>query len=57
MMTMKQWRAKCTEQFNAEPSSFASKSKKDRLCSKPLVSKKPSKNTLSNELESLGDVL
>lgn len=56
MMTMKQWRAKCTEAFNAKPGSLSSISQKDQLYNQPLDIKQI-KNTVSNELKNLNDLL
>ena len=49
-MTMKQWRSKCTEDFNIGPGSIHSKTNKDKHHNKLLGTKKSSKSTLPIEL-------
>lgn len=57
LMTMKQWRSKCTESFNIGPGSLHSKTNKDKHHNKLLSSKKSSKNTDFNELDHIDDLL
>jgi len=56
LITMKQWRTKCTEAFNAGPGLLSYKNNKDRHHNKLLDTKKRSKSTLPNELENIDDL-
>ncbi|XP_029344339.1 (E3-independent) E2 ubiquitin-conjugating enzyme UBE2O [Acyrthosiphon pisum] len=51
LMTMKQWRSKCTETFNNGPGSIHSKTNKDKHHNKLLGTKKPSKSSHPIELD------
>ncbi|KAL4120293.1 hypothetical protein QTP88_013012 [Uroleucon formosanum] len=51
LMTMKQWRSKCTEAFNIGPGSIHSKTNKDKHHNKLLSTKKPSKSSHPIELD------
>jgi len=51
LMTLKQWRSKCTEAFNIGPGSIHSKTNKEKHNNKLLGTKNPSKSTHHVELE------
>ncbi|XP_060861206.1 (E3-independent) E2 ubiquitin-conjugating enzyme UBE2O-like [Metopolophium dirhodum] len=51
LMTMKQWRSKCTETFNIGPGSIHSKTNKDKHHNKLLGTKKPLKSSHPIELD------
>lgn len=58
LLTMKQWRAKCTTEFNSEHSlSLPSKNNKDGHLNKLLSIKKPSRNIISTESDNVDDTL
>ncbi|XP_025196144.1 (E3-independent) E2 ubiquitin-conjugating enzyme UBE2O-like [Melanaphis sacchari] len=57
LLTMKQWRSKCTETFNVGPSSLHNNTNKDKHHNKFLDSKKSSKSTNCNELDHIDNLL
>ncbi|CAH1713628.1 unnamed protein product [Aphis gossypii] len=57
LMTMEQWRSKCTESFNIGLDSLHSKTNNDKHQNKLLSSNKSSKNTDFNELDHIDGLL
>jgi len=57
LITMKQWRSKCSEAFNIRPGSLHCKTNKDKHHNKLLGTKKSSKSTNSNEMDHINNFL
>lgn len=55
LIRMKDWRTKCTEDFNTRTGLLSYKTKKDRH-NKLLGTKKPSKNAHSMKLENIDEL-
>lgn len=57
LMTLKQWRSKCTKDFNLRSGSLHIKTDKDKDHNKLIGTKKSSKSSNSNEMDHMDDLL